>query len=121
IKTYNGAIGVDLYGQPHASIMTLAREAGMATGNVTTSMIHDATPAAQYAYMSQRSCAGPDETAQRCADYALESGGPGSITAQLLSTPPTVSLRGGAATFEQHARTGEWQGRTWHDQARDRG
>lgn len=121
IKTYNGAIGVDLYGQPHASIMTLARKAGMATGNVTTAAIQDATPAAQYAHMDQRSCAGPDETAQRCADYALESGGPGSITEQLLGNPPTVSFGGGAATFEQRARAGEWQGRTLLDQARDRG
>jgi len=121
IKTYNGAIGVDLYGQPHASIMTLARKAGMATGNVTTAAIQDATPAAQYAHISQRSCAGPDETARRCAGYALESGGPGSITEQLLVSPPSVTFGGGAAIFEQRAKAGEWQGRTLLDQARDRG
>jgi len=121
IKTYNGAIGVDRNGKPHSSIMTLAREAGLATGNVTTSAIQDATPAAQYAHMSQRSCAGPDGTAQRCADYALERGGLGSITEQLLDNPPNVSFGGGAATFEQVAKAGEWQGRTLLDQAKERG
>ncbi len=121
IKTYNGAIGVDLRGQPHASIMTLASKAGMATGNVTTAAIQDATPAAQYAHISQRSCAGPEETAKRCADYALESGGPGSITEQLLGSPPRVTFGGGAAIFQQRAKAGEWQGRTLLDQARDRG
>lgn len=70
--------------------------------------------------LSQRSCAGPEETTQRCADYSLESRGPGLITEQLLDNPLTVIFGGGAATFEQRAKAGEWKNRTLLDQVRDR-
>ena len=46
IKTYNGAIGVDLDQQETKTVLEAAKEAGMATGLVATSQINHATPAA---------------------------------------------------------------------------
>lgn len=121
IKTYNGAIGVDIHGKPHSSILTLARKAGLATGNVTTAAIQDATPAAQYAHAIYRSCFGPEETAKTCASDALENGGKGSISEQLLDNRADVTLGGGASSFAQKARAGRWKGKALLQQARARG
>nr|WP_238535159.1 alkaline phosphatase [Fictibacillus macauensis] len=46
VKTYNGAIGVDVNKKPVTSVLEMAKKAGKATGLVTTSQITDATPAA---------------------------------------------------------------------------
>lgn len=121
VKTYNGALGIDIAGKRHASILALTRKAGMATGNVTTASIQDATPAAQYAHMSARSCFGPDEATQSCPSEALENGGLGSISEQLLANAPDVSFGGGTASFRQQAKAGKWKGRSLLDQAVDRG
>ena len=43
-KTYNNALDVDVYGTPQMNLTELAKAAGKATGNVTTSEIQDATP-----------------------------------------------------------------------------
>ena len=45
MKTYNAALGVDAKGKLKATIMELAKKAGMRTGNVSTAEITDATPA----------------------------------------------------------------------------
>ena len=45
VKTYNGAIGVDVDGNPVQSVLELAAKHGKATGLVTTSQVTDATPA----------------------------------------------------------------------------
>ncbi|WP_337925029.1 alkaline phosphatase [Arthrobacter jiangjiafuii] len=46
VKTYNGAVGVDLNQQPVTSALEVAEQLGMSTGLVTTSNVTDATPAA---------------------------------------------------------------------------
>ncbi|AQQ55516.1 alkaline phosphatase [Planococcus lenghuensis] len=46
VKTYNGAIGVDLDQQETKTVLEAAKEAGKATGLVATSQINHATPAA---------------------------------------------------------------------------
>lgn len=120
VKTYNGAIGVDIHGKPHPSILTLARKAGLATGNVSTAAIQDATPAAQYAHAVTRSCFGPEEAAKSCPSDARENGGKGSISEQLLDARADVTLGGGASSFAQKARAGRWKGKTLLQQARTR-
>lgn len=121
VKTYNGALGIGINGDRHPSILTLARKSGLATGNVTTAAVQDATPAAQYAYMSARYCFGPDDTTQYCSSEALENGGLGSISEQLLDNAPDVTFGGGAASFRQLAKAGQWKGRSLLDQSRTRG
>lgn len=121
VKTYNGALGVDVYGKPHTTILELAKKNGKATGNVTTSEIQDATPAALISHISQRKCYGPEETAERCTPEALENGGLGSISEQLLNARADVTLGGGAKSFSQTAKAGEYSGKTLEEQAVIRG
>ncbi|WP_420458941.1 alkaline phosphatase [Neolewinella sp.] len=54
VKTYNGAIGVDMDTVPVPTILEMAEAAGMPTGLVATSSIVHATPAAFYAHAKYR-------------------------------------------------------------------
>ncbi|GGB43757.1 alkaline phosphatase [Sphingomonas metalli] len=121
VKSYDGAIGVDIRGKPHPSLVAIARAAGLATGNVTTAEIEDATPAAQMAHVAFRKCYGPVATSATCPADALENGGPGSIAEQTLDTRADLVLGGGAATFDEAAKAGRWKGTTLITQAQARG
>lgn len=116
-KSYNGAIGVDVNGKPHINLLELAKKKGLATGNVTTSEIQDATPAALIAHVTQRKCYGPKATAEKCPTDLLEKGGLGSITEQLLATRPDVTLGGGMKTFAEKTVGGKYAGKTLLEQA----
>ncbi|GAA3027259.1 alkaline phosphatase [Gordonia defluvii] len=120
-KTYNGAISVDLEGRPQRTILELAKANGLATGNVTTAELQDATPAVQVAHVTHRKCYGPAETAQKCPANAAENGGAGSITEQLLAARADVTLGGGWGTFAQTATAGRYRDRTLAAQAKERG
>ncbi|GAA2523423.1 alkaline phosphatase [Rarobacter incanus] len=120
-KTYDNAISVDTYGKPQASLLELAKAAGLKTGNVSTAEIQDATPAVQAAHISARSCYGPEKTTASCTSEALENGGLGSISEQYLATRADVTLGGGAKTFSEKAKAGEWKDKTLQEQAVDRG
>jgi alkaline phosphatase len=120
-KTYNGAIGVDIDARPLPTLIELAKTAGLATGNVSTAEIEDATPAALVAHVPLRSCIGPRATSESCPRQAVENGGKGSIAEQLLLTRPDVSLGGGGESFVEQAAGGQWQGKTLLQQARERG
>lgn len=121
VKTYNGALGVDIHEKDHATILEMAKAAGLATGNVSTAELQDATPAALVAHVTSRKCYGPGVTREKCPTNALEKGGKGSITEQLLNARPDVTLGGGAKTFAETAAAGEWQGKTLREQAQARG
>ncbi|ATF93949.1 Alkaline phosphatase precursor [Cedecea neteri] len=121
VKTYNGALGVDVNGKDHVTILELAKAAGKATGNVSTAEIQDATPAALVSHVTGRKCYGPNTTSEKCSTNALENGGKGSITEQLLNTRADVTLGGGAKTFSEAAKAGEWNGKTLREQADARG
>ncbi|MEK1939338.1 MAG: alkaline phosphatase [Pseudomonas sp.] len=121
VKTYNGALGVDIHEKPHQTILELAKLRGMATGNVSTAELQDATPAALISHVTARKCYGPVATSAQCPSNALEKGGLGSITEQLLNARPDVTLGGGATTFAEVAKAGKWQGKTLREQAAARG
>jgi len=121
VKTYNGALGVDVYGHDQPTILELAKAAGKATGNVSTAEVEDATPAALVAHVASRKCYGPDITSKNCATQALENQGRGSIAEQLLNARADVTFGGGSKTFAETAKAGEWQGRTLREQALSRG
>ncbi|WP_210603730.1 alkaline phosphatase [Brevibacterium oceani] len=120
-KTYNGALGVDRRGNPHKSLIEMARAKGMKTGDVSTAEIQDATPAAQLSHISERGCYGPEETSKDCSSEALENGGLGSISEQILNARADVVLGGGSASFEQKAVAGDWKDKTLREQAEERG
>lgn len=121
VKTYNNALGIDIHGNSYPSILELAKEVGKATGNVTTTDVQDATPAALYAKISARACYGPVKTAQTCPEAALENGGLGSITEQLIKVRADITLGGGASSFNEKATAGIYEGRTLLEQAEAEG
>jgi len=120
-KTYDNAVSVDIHGTAQPTLLELAKKRGLKTGDVTTSEIQDATPAVQVSHISARSCYGPVKTTATCPEAALENGGRGSISEQLLKTRPDVTLGGGAATFNEKATAGKWKDLTLLDQAERRG
>ncbi len=120
-KSYNKAIGVDVNGKPVTSIIELAKKAGLATGDISTVEIQDATPAAMLAHVSHRKCYAPSSTAKLCPEETLEKGGLGSISEQILKTRADVTLGGGAASFNEKAVAGEYAGKTLLDQAKKLG
>jgi len=120
-KTYNGALGIDVKGAAQKTILELAIAQGRATGDITTSEIQDATPAALFSHITERDCYGPKETAEDCASEALERGGRGSVTEQMLATRPDVTMGGGAKTFAETANGGDFTGKTLEVQAKERG
>jgi alkaline phosphatase len=121
VKTYNGALGVDIHEKDHQTILEMAKAAGLATGNVSTAELQDATPAALVSHVTSRKCYGPSVTSEKCPTNALEKGGKGSITEQLLNARADVTLGGGAKTFAETATAGDWQGKTLREQAQARG
>ncbi|MDR0218540.1 MAG: alkaline phosphatase [Enterobacteriaceae bacterium] len=120
-KTYNGALGIDVFGKAHQSLLELAKQNDKATGNVSTAEIQDATPAALYAHVTNRKCYGPQETLKTCPADALENGGTGSITEQLLTARADVTLGGGAESFTQSSTAGANKGKTLKQQAIEQG
>src|SRR5919107_754287 len=54
VRTYNGAVGVDVDGNPVPTLLERARRAGKATGLVTTAQVTDASPAAFGAHVPDR-------------------------------------------------------------------
>ena len=65
VKTYNGALGVDIHEKDHQTILELAKAAGLATGNVSTAELQDATPAALISHVTSRKCYGPSVTSEK--------------------------------------------------------
>lgn len=120
-KTYNGALSVDIHEQPYETLLQIAKRHGKATGDVSTAEIQDATPAAQIANVPHRKCYGPNATSEKCPAFAIENGGKGSISEQLLSNRPDVVLGGGAKTFNEKAKGGQFAGMTLFEQAEARG
>lgn len=121
VKSYNGAIGVDIFAKPHRTLIERAKANGLATGDITTAAMQDATPGAQLAHVVQRQCFAPAETSKTCPQNARENGGAGSITEQLLDVRADVVLGGGAASFAERATAGTYKGQTLLKQAEARG
>ena len=119
-KSYNGAIGVDIHGESQTNLIEKAKEAGLATGNVSTAEIQDATPAVQAAHVEQRKCYGPEDT-EECGDDLLDKGGKGSISEQYLESRADITLGGGAESFGQTAKAGDYEGKTLLEQAEELG
>ena len=121
VKTYNGAISVDAYGNSVPTILELAKRGGLRTGDVTTAEVQDATPAVLGSHVVGRDCKGPDETTAKCPVNAKENGGAGSIAEQLVQTKPDVLLGGGAKYFNQKVKAGKFAGQTVLAQAKAAG
>jgi alkaline phosphatase len=84
VKSYNDAIGVDIYERPVESILEQAADSGLSTGVVTSAPITHATPAAAYAHTNTRL---KYDAPFPALDNILQQG--------LLLSRPTVLLGGG--------------------------
>ncbi len=56
-----------------------------------------------------------------CASNALEQGGKGSISEQILQTRADVVLGGDAKSFNELAKASDYHGKTLREQAQARG
>jgi alkaline phosphatase len=74
---------------------------GKAVGNVATSELTDATPAAPSSHISRRACQGPADARTLCPTETKTAGGLGSIAEQQIDHRLDVNLGGGRARFEQ--------------------
>jgi alkaline phosphatase len=90
VKTFNGAVGVDVDGNPVPTLLEDARRAGKATGLVTTSQVTDATPAAYGAHVTDRA-----EQSEIARQY-------------LEGSRPDVILGGGEDFWYPPELEGEW-------------
>jgi len=100
-KTSNGRISTaPRSGEPMKTILEIAQERGMRTGDITTAELTDATPAVLAAHVASRTCQGPADM-RLCPGERRSQGGPGSIAEQLLAHNVDVLMGGGAARFEQ--------------------
>ena len=102
-KTSNGRISTSARADEDLkTILEIAQERGMRTGDVTTAELTDATPAVLASHVSNRTCQGPADMAA-CPQDRRSAGGPGSIAEQLLAHNVDVLMGGGAARFDQQA------------------
>ncbi|MFD7437259.1 alkaline phosphatase [Streptomyces sp. NPDC059861] len=101
-KTYNGAISVDVDGNPLAALGRQAKAAGKATGLVTTAQVTDASPAAFFANTANRSAqdeiarqyievSKPDVILGGGEDWWLPAGSPGAFKDQPAEDPSEAS------------------------------
>src|SRR5262249_12860795 len=100
-KTSNGRISTTARSDEDVkTILEIARERGMRTGDVTTAELTDATPAVLASHVASRTCQGPADMAA-CPQDLKRNGGAGSIAEQLIAHEVDVLMGGGAARFEQ--------------------
>ncbi|WP_089154434.1 alkaline phosphatase [Micromonospora sp. NBS 11-29] len=97
IRTYNGAVSVDVDGKPLPTIGAQAKAAGRATGLVTTAQVTDASPAAFFATTADRSA--QDEIARQYVEV----------------TRPDVILGGGEDWWLPAGTAGAYPDRTAAD------
>jgi alkaline phosphatase len=120
-KTSNGRIstiaGTD---QTLTTILELAQQAGMLTGDVSTAEITDATPAVLASHVNVRGCQGPEDM-DPCPQYKKSAGGPGSIAEQEVDHGVNVLLGGGKGRFDQTIDGGADAGKTVVESAEGQG
>lgn len=110
-KTINGRLSqgpsgaATTPGQDLPTALQILRDRGKRTGNVSTAVVWDATPASQGAQINFRTCGGPMVMAD-CPDARKANGGKGSVAEQLVDNQIDVLLGGGRAAFLQSTDAG---------------
>jgi alkaline phosphatase/streptomycin-6-phosphatase len=100
-KTSNGRISTTARtDRDLKTILEIAQERGMRTGDITTAELTDATPAVLASHVASRTCQGPGDMAL-CPQDLKKNGGLGSIAEQEIAHGIDVLMGGGAARFEQ--------------------
>ena len=106
VKTYDNAVGIDRMGKAYPTFLELAKQSGLATGNVSTSEIHAPPPPYRSATSASAPATGrwrPRLVARRQPRRTV-----GEVrSASTLDTRPDVTLGGGSATFAETATAGK--------------
>ncbi len=92
-------------GEDYETVLEKYKKQGKLVGNITTSEITDATPAAAGSHINARACQGPANMAD-CAPARKANGGKGSIAEQLVDNKIDVLMGGGAARYAQATDAG---------------
>eukprot|EP01025_Chloroclados_australasicus_P031906 TRINITY_DN3230_c0_g1_i4.p1 TRINITY_DN3230_c0_g1~~TRINITY_DN3230_c0_g1_i4.p1 ORF type:complete len:599 (-),score=107.25 TRINITY_DN3230_c0_g1_i4:739-2535(-) len=96
VKTYVGAIGVDIYEIPVKTSLELAAEMGKSTGIVTSVPYNHATPAAAAAHVSQRNKYHEGSAESDLDEFNMTINPNDNIFMEYMkNTQPTVILGGG--------------------------
>ena len=110
-KTVDGRLSqgpsaaANIPGENYDTVLEKYQEQGKLVGNITTSEITDATPAAAASHISQRACQGPTDMTL-CAVEKKSAGGLGSVAEQLVDHEIDVLLGGGKNRFVQATDAG---------------
>ena len=92
-------------GTDYETVLEKYEALGKLTGNITTSEITDATPAAAAAHINARACQGPTDMAL-CTQAKKSNGGKGSIAEQLVDSGVDVLMGGGKNRYAQATDAG---------------
>ncbi|MCW2851317.1 MAG: Alkaline phosphatase [Nocardioides sp.] len=95
-------------GEDYETVLEQFKKAGKLTGDITTSEITDATPAAAASHINARACKGPGDMAT-CLPAKKSNGGKGSIAEQLVDNEVDVLLGGGMSSYTQPTDAGGGQ------------
>ncbi len=87
-------------GEDYETVLERYADQGKLTGNITTTEITDATPAAAASHINNRDCEGPQNMAT-CQAARKANGGKGSIAEQLVDNEIDVLMGGGRAVYQQ--------------------
>ena len=92
-------------GEDYETVLEKYKKQGKLVGNITTSEVTDATPAAAGSHINARACQGPTDMTN-CAPARKANGGKGSIAEQLVDNKIDVLMGGGASRYAQATDAG---------------
>ncbi|WP_164545206.1 alkaline phosphatase [Antribacter gilvus] len=95
----------DVPGEDYETVLEKFRDSGKLVGNITTSELTDATPAAAASHINARACQGPLDMAA-CTSARKSADGKGSIAEQLVDNEVDVLMGGGLNRYSQATDAG---------------
>lgn len=99
------SVAANVPGEDYETVLERYKRDGRLVGNITTSEITDATPAAAASHINARACQGPLDMAS-CPSARKSAGGKGSIAEQLVDNEVDVLLGGGLDRYSQATDAG---------------
>jgi alkaline phosphatase len=99
------SVAANVPGEDYETVLERYKAAGKLVGNITTSELTDATPAAAGSHINARACQGPQDMAA-CTSARKSAGGKGSIAEQLVDNEVDVLMGGGLNRYTQATDAG---------------
>ncbi len=99
----------------------MAKAAGLATGNVSTAELQDATPAALVAHVTSRKCYGPSATSEKCPVTLWKKAEKDRLPNSCLTPVPMLRLAAVQKPLLKRQPPVNGRGKTLREQAQARG